>query len=162
MKRKQKNRNEVHYCPYCGSRTEFRSADGIYRDNSRGEMLYVCKRYPACDSYVRVYPGTMEPMGTIANKQLRRMRKEAHHYFDQLYTRNFMSRREAYLWLSEMLGLPVDQTHIGLMGEYNCQCVIDEAKKMLDGHSVKKRNKRKIKWEGDRAYESHTGAARDR
>lgn len=162
MKRKQKNRNEVHYCPYCGSKTEFRSADGIYRDNSRGEMLYVCKRYPACDAYVRVYPGTMEPMGTIANKQLRRMRKEAHHYFDQLHARKIMSRKEAYLWLSDMLGLPINQTHIGLMGEYNCQRVITESQKMLEGHPMKKRNKRKVMMEGDRTYESHITAEADR
>lgn len=108
------------------------------------------------------YPGTMEPMGTIANKQLRRMRKEAHHYFDQLHARKIMSRKEAYLWLSDMLGLPVDQTHIGLMGEYNCQRVITESQKMLEGHPMKKRNKRKVMMEGDRTYESHITAEADR
>ena len=37
-------------CPYCGSHTILRSADGIYRENARNDMLYVCKNYPACDS----------------------------------------------------------------------------------------------------------------
>ena len=33
-------------CPYCGSHTILRSADGIYRENARNDMLYVCKNYP--------------------------------------------------------------------------------------------------------------------
>ena len=56
---KQKNKRKgidpnAPRCPYCGSHTILRSADGIYRENSRNEMLYVCKNYPACDAYVRV------------------------------------------------------------------------------------------------------------
>lgn len=38
-------------CPYCGSPVVYRSADGIYRDNSKGTMLYVCSRY----LYIRRY-----------------------------------------------------------------------------------------------------------
>lgn len=50
-------------CPYCGSPVVYRSADGIYRDNSKGTMLYVCSRYPECDSYVRAHTGTNIPVG---------------------------------------------------------------------------------------------------
>lgn len=49
-------------CPYCGSHTILRSADGIYRENARNDMLYVCKNYPVCDSYVRVQRGTKIPL----------------------------------------------------------------------------------------------------
>ena len=85
MKQK-KNRKGIHkdimYCPYCGGRTELRSADGIYHDNRDGTMLYVCKNYPRCDTYVRVRPGTMEPIGTLANGRLRSLRTDAHRYFN--------------------------------------------------------------------------------
>lgn len=56
-KRKGFNRSSMR-CPYCGSPVIYRSADGIYRDNSRGTMLYVCSHYPECDAYVRVHTGT--------------------------------------------------------------------------------------------------------
>ena len=83
------------------------------------------------DSYVRVHPGTTIPMGTVANKKLRTMRKDAHKYFNQIYYRGIMTKQEAYQWLSEFMGLPMDSTHIGMMGEYYCQMVIDECQKVL-------------------------------
>lgn len=49
----------IHRCPYCGGSVVYRSADGIYKDNSRGTMLYVCSHYPDCDAYVRVHAGTI-------------------------------------------------------------------------------------------------------
>ena len=69
-KRKGFNRSSMR-CPYCGSPVIYRSADGIYRDNSRGTMLYVCSHYPECDAYVRVHTGTNIPVGSMANHELR-------------------------------------------------------------------------------------------
>lgn len=107
MKQKKKNRKgvtrSVMYCPYCGSRTELRSADGIYHDNRDNTMLYVCKNYPRCDTYVRVIPGTTQPMGSLANGHLRAMRTEAHRYFNQLYMKGIMTKTEAYQWLSDII-----------------------------------------------------------
>ena len=155
MKQK-KNRKGIHkdimYCPYCGGRTELRSADGIYHDNRDGTMLYICKNYPRCDTYVRVRPGTMEPIGTLANGRLRALRTDAHRYFNQLYERGIMTKREAYEWLSQMLDLPMSKTHIGLMGEYYCELVIQESKKLLGASN---RNRHQIQFRG------HTGGYRN-
>ena len=136
QKRKGVTRS-VMYCPYCGGRTELRSADGIYRNNHDRTMLYVCKNYPTCDAYVRVIPGTTEPMGSLANGHLRAMRTEAHRYFNQLYTKGIMTRSEAYRWLSTVIGLPMAKAHIGDMGEYYCELVIQESKKLLEAHKGK-------------------------
>lgn len=130
-RKRKKATNVAPRCPYCGATTHLRSADGIYFDNSKNAMLYVCKNYPRCDSYVRVHPGTTIPMGTVANKKLRTMRKDAHKYFNQIYYRGIMTKQEAYQWLSEFMGLPMESTHIGMMGEYYCQMVIDECQKVL-------------------------------
>ena len=138
MKQKKNRKGlakDIMYCPYCGGRTELRSADGIYHDNRDGTMLYVCKNYPRCDTYVRALPGTMEPIGTLANGRLRALRTEAHRSFNQLYEKGVMSKREAYVWLSQMIGLPMSKTHIGQMGEYYCELVIQESKKLLRGTS---------------------------
>ena len=134
-KRKKKTAKCAPRCPYCGAVSQLRSAEGIYIDNSKNAMLYVCRNYPSCDAYVRVHPGTTIPMGTLANRKVRALRAEAHKYFNQIYLRGIMSREDAYEWLSHMLGLPIKDTHIGQMGEYYCQKVIEESRKLLDSQT---------------------------
>ena len=131
MKKHKRAQNLAPRCPYCGSHSILRSAEGIYKCGDTQTMLYVCKRYPACDSYVRVHKGTKIPVGMMANGKLRSLRRETHYYFDQLHTRGLMSKQEAYLWMAVVLAVPLDQAHIGLLGEYYCRTVIDESKKVL-------------------------------
>lgn len=119
-------------CPYCGSTVVYRSADGIYRDNSKGAMLYVCTNYPECDAYVRVHAGTNIPVGSLANHELRTLRRTAHHYFDQLHQSGYMSKQDAYQWLADLIAAPLSEAHIGHLGEYYCKCVIEESRKILD------------------------------
>lgn len=119
-------------CPYCGGTIILRSADGIYKDNSSETMLYVCSHYPECDAYVRALPGTKTPVGSLANGNLRALRREAHRHFDRLHLSGVMSRKEAYAWLAEMLQTPLSRTHIGYLGEYYCQRVIEESKRMVE------------------------------
>jgi len=128
-------------CPYCGSHSVLRSADGIYRNNDKNTMLYVCSKYPACDSYVRVHPGTKIPMGTMADRQLRALRNEAHRNFDQLHKKGLMSKEDAYLWLASILAAPLGQAHIGYLGEYYCRQVIEASKQQLE--NAKKKAKQK-------------------
>lgn len=124
-------------CCYCGSSVTLRSAEGIVPQCKPGTMLYVCRNYPACDSYVKVHPGTKLPMGSLANRELRTLRQKAHFHFNQLYETGFMSREEAYEWLSAVLNLPMGKAHIGLLGQYYCQQVIDESKKLLQAQKGK-------------------------
>lgn len=134
-KKRNRARNQAPRCPYCGSTSILRSAEGIYRENSRNTMLYVCRNYPSCDAYVRVQPGSHLPVGTMADGKLRALRKDAHHYFDQLYKRDLMTKEEAYHWLSDILAAPMDRAHIGMLGEYYCGVVIVESKKLLQHYS---------------------------
>ena len=119
-------------CPYCKSTITLRSADGIYKENSAGTHLYVCSRYPECDAYVRVLPGTSKPVGSMANGSLRALRTEAHRHFDQLHLTGLMTRNEAYFWLASMLQAPLSQAHIGYLGDYYCRQVIEESKRILE------------------------------
>lgn len=119
-------------CPYCGSLAVLRSADGIYHDNSKGVMLYVCRKYPECDAYVRVHAGTNIPMGSLANQELRTLRRTAHYYFDQLYQTGFMTKQDAYQWLADLVSAPLSEAHIGHLGEYYCKQVIEESRKLLE------------------------------
>ena len=99
-KRKGFNASSMR-CPYCGSTVVYRSADGIYHENKKGTMLYVCSNFPECDAYVRVHAGTNIPVGSLANHELRSLRRTAHHYFDQLHESGFMSKQDAYQVIEE-------------------------------------------------------------
>lgn len=144
MRKKKKDRKGLNRkqmrCPYCGSPVVYRSADGIYRDNSKNVMLYVCSRYPVCDAYVRAHAGTRIPMGTLANPELRALRKTAHDYFDQIYESGYMTKQEAYQWLADLIMAPLSEAHIGHLGEYYCRQVIEESQKLLE------RNRKRNLW----------------
>lgn len=138
MNRKQKKRKLLQLrCPYCGSIAVLRSAEGIYPDDNKNRMLYVCKNYPQCDAYVNVHAGTNIPMGSLADHELRSLRKKAHQYFDRLYLSGLMSREDAYVWLSELLAMPLSEAHIGHLGEYYCQLVCKECDKLLHDYRHK-------------------------
>ena len=117
-KRKKGINPSAMRCQYCGGTVVLRSADGI--------------NYPRCDAYVRTHPGTNIPVGTLANRELRTLRNQAHHYFDQLYLSGLMSKQDAYLWLAGLLQVPLSKAHIGFLGEYYCNEVIAESKKLLE------------------------------
>lgn len=134
-KKKKATKNNPNYstlrCPYCGGTVVYKSADGIYKDNSSGTMLYVCSHYPECDAYVLVQPGTRIPMGTMADHNLRALRITTHKQFDKLHLNGYMSRKEAYMWLANLISAPLSQAHIGYLGEYYCNLVLQESAKLL-------------------------------
>ena len=116
---------------HCGRPAVLCSAEGICKTHRPGAKVYVCSSYPACDSFVMAHPGTLEPMGTLAPPELRRLRYEAHQQFDQLHKSGLMTRREAYQWLAYITQAPMSHAHIGHLGEYYCRVVIRESRKLL-------------------------------
>lgn len=152
MKKQKKKRkgidNKEMRCPYCGARVVYRSADGIYHENKKGMMLYVCSNYPECDAYVRVHAGTNIPVGTLANHELRSLRRIAHRHFDRLYVSHYMSKQDAYQWLADLISAPLSQAHIGYLGEYYCNLVINESKKVLEMFQQKEKKIRVRSYRG--------------
>lgn len=135
MKKNKDKKKGMNYstmkCPYCGATVHYRSADGIYKDNARNVMLYVCSNYPVCDAYVRVHEGTKTPVGTLANAKLRAFRTEEHHYLSKIERKGIMTKEEIYQWIAYKVAALLSQAHIGYMGEYYCGIVIDDSKKLL-------------------------------
>ena len=83
-------------CPACGSRAYLRPASVVYGDKAPDPdaKYYVCGRYPACDCYVAAHRKTMLPMGTLADKALRKKRHDAHVALDSLWKNGIMSRKD--------------------------------------------------------------------
>lgn len=108
-------------CPYCGRRAEYVDSEVVY-GVSYG-MIYLCR---SCLAYVGVHKGTSKPLGRLANAELRRWKKEAHAAFDPIweYGRFKRRRNDAYAWLAEKMGLPPEDTHIGMFDVSECKRVI--------------------------------------
>lgn len=123
--------NSGRICPYCGAKTEYIDSSYIY-GRSYG-MVYICK---PCDAYVGVHKGTDISLGRLANKHLRRAKKDAHLYFDQIaktslinkiwpeYLSGVNNRNKAYKWLSKQLNIPEEICHIGMFDIEQCNAVV--------------------------------------
>lgn len=129
MKKSKKKRTDFSNmrCPYCGSTVVYKSGKEMFKSCPEGVNYYVCTNYPECDTFIKTMPNSNKPIGTLANKELRMLRRDAHSYFNQLYLSGAMSKEEAYLWLANTLGCPKREAHIGQLREYSCKLIIKES-----------------------------------
>lgn len=132
MKRIELTDNQIEIycgvvCPYCFCNSELIKSEEIYgRDYG---WLHICK---PCNAYVGCHKDTKRPLGRLAKKELRELKKEAHLYFDKIWKLKCLTRTEAYNWLSEQLGIPLEYTHIGMFSEKTCKNVIEISKMILN------------------------------
>ena len=102
-------------CPACGSRAYLRPASVVYGDKAPD---------PDAKYYVAAHRKTMLPMGTLADKALRKKRHDAHVALDSLWKNGIMSRKEAYRLLQLSMGLPAEEAHIAKFSAARCDEVI--------------------------------------
>lgn len=107
-------------CQYCGRKAKKRDSSCIY-GKGYGD-IYICFD---CDAYVGVHKTTGKPLGTLANKELRKIRMATHRAFDPIWKRGSMKRRAAYIWLAEKLGIRLSICHIGLFDQALCKKVLE-------------------------------------
>lgn len=132
MKKKQ-----IH-CPYCGAKASLRPASVVYGAATKmtDSYLYVCDRYPKCDSYVAAHKRTKLPMGTLADGDLRNKRIQAHKAFDWMWKSGLMTKWQAYKWMQGKLALNDEQAHIAKFSEYMCDCLIVECNKAYENQRM--------------------------
>ena len=124
-----KKRKQIR-CPYCGAKATLRPSSAVYGDAAKTDgYLYVCDRYPKCDSYVGAHKKTKLPMGTLANGDLRNKRIQAHKAFDWMWKSGLMTKWQAYKWMQGKLDLSDEQAHIAMFSEYMCDRLIAECNK---------------------------------
>jgi len=93
------------------------------RPDLHGKFFYECE---PCKAYVGCHPSSQEPLGRLANAQLRAMKQAAHAAFDPLWKYYGMSRTGAYAWLACRLHLLKEDCHIGFFDEETCMKVVRE------------------------------------
>ena len=108
-------------CPYCGNEAKWCENKEIYGKNyGKSYMCYFCE---PCNAYVGCHNNTTEPLGTMANKELRDWRIKAHNAFDSLWKTGFITRNEAYKILENEFGKEI---HIGESDIETCKRIISK------------------------------------
>jgi hypothetical protein len=113
-------------CPHCNGRAELVKGDFIYKQRPDLAELnfWMCK---PCDAYVGCHRNGSRtvPLGRLANAEERKWRQMAHAKFDPLWRSGRMSRKGAYGWLANKLGIGVNECHISWFGADQCKRVVD-------------------------------------
>src|SRR3990167_11355804 len=81
-------------CPYCKNEAKWCENKEKYGKNyGKSYMCYYCRD---CDAYVGCHNNTEEPLGSMANKELRGWRMKAHDAIDPLWKSGKYARRQIY------------------------------------------------------------------
>ena len=121
----------IKKCRYCHQPPLLlRFGDDGYPYKQEYGPIWVCT---PCKAWVGCHPGTENPLGGLANAELRAAKQAAHAVFDPLWMRKIrkencskgVARRAGYKWLSEQLGIPYEKTHIGYMNLEQCRQVVE-------------------------------------
>lgn len=108
-------------CPYCNNEAEFVDNAEIYgKRYGQSYMMWICK---PCDARVGCHKNQQaRPLGTLANKELRQWRTEAHKAIDPLWKMGIYTRREIYQSLNKVF---CKETHIGESDIETCKKIIE-------------------------------------
>jgi len=110
-------------CPYCGEPAKLTDSAVVYGGRSYG-MIWLCAD---CDAYVGVHKTggqKNQPLGTLANAELRPLRRRCHELFDPMWKNSGRSRRAAYKWLAAVMGLEPKDAHISMFNAEQCRRLI--------------------------------------
>lgn len=125
-------------CPYCSAFSVLVTGAAIYphRPDLTALNFYQCA---PCDAYVGCHKAAgsagdgTRPLGRLANAELRSAKKAAHAVFDPIWLgRLALSptlgrtkvRNLCYFELAKLMGIPLEQCHIGMMDIAACRRVV--------------------------------------
>jgi ssDNA-binding Zn-finger/Zn-ribbon topoisomerase 1 len=103
-------------CPECDGR--------LLRKKAKGDKpFYGCENWPRCRGSHGAHPDG-SPLGIPADAETKRMRHAAHEVFDSLWKEGPLTRKGAYVWMRQALGMTVDEAHIGNFDIATCKRLI--------------------------------------
>jgi len=115
-------------CTYCGKDAEYTENRVVYgRNYGTWPMIWLCRK---CDAYVGCHKDTKEPLGRMADKELRSIKKDAKEMFiaaflDGDWNVSNYKKNDAYEYLAEHMKLPRDKVHFGMFDEKQCKLALD-------------------------------------
>ena len=106
-------------CNICGVQKSIILTDSAIIYGSSYGLIYYCTN---CRAYVGVHNvkhnphGEKDaPKGTLADAELRRLRKQAHGLFDPLWQKSTLSRRGAYRMLQDVTKVTKERAHVAML-----------------------------------------------
>lgn len=121
-------------CRYCGPNTPvFLVSNSEIYGREYGEWPYAYK-CESCDSYIGVHPHTDIPLGTLADADLRKARKENKPFFLDVQKKRRWTRKQAYAWLAGKMAKPISECHWGWFEVYECERAGEICRKELGLH----------------------------
>lgn len=105
-------------CPECGSPMVLRETSKFKHKNGEGRKFYGCSNFPTCTATHGAHPDG-RPLGIPGNTETKKARIAAHEVFDELWKSGEMSRKQAYRWLAEQMG--VEEVHFGEFSKEQCE-----------------------------------------
>lgn len=124
-------------CDYCGRPATLTTGRELYgQSGSRGRRLYW--RCDPCDAHVGCHPGSDGPLGSLAKKAVREARIRAHNAFELLIECG-LTRRDAYTWLRNQMGLDERACHIGRFDVERCRRVVNICSAYKSRHAQSRR-----------------------
>ena len=119
-------------CPYCWKEPVWVENKVVYGKNyGKSYMMYYCKK---CDAYVGCHNNTKEPLGTLADAELRDLRKQVHNLIDPLWQSGEVRRRDIYQQLSDYMGFSF---HTGEATKEDCLKVINDLSDAIKLEDIK-------------------------
>ena len=108
-------------CPYCNCATKKVTDIEIYGPHSNYNQSFI-----QCEMNTDHYVGTFangQALGRLADAELRKLKREGHALFDQLWQGEnavFRTRDQAYVWLARNMRLSNDLTHFAMFNNEQC------------------------------------------
>ena len=98
-------------CRHCGADVIFTSNAIIYGREFGNGKCYICTK---CDAFVGVHDNSDIPLGILANKEERELKKRCHTLFDPVWKDlKLLNRSHAYNKLAKLLGISHTECHFG-------------------------------------------------
>tara|TARA_R110000851_G_scaffold84297_1_gene183829 strand:+ start:53 stop:418 length:366 start_codon:yes stop_codon:yes gene_type:complete len=110
-------------CPYCGNNAELCKGDKVYPKRTDLHKLNFWRCDP-CGAKVGTHKGTTNPLGRLANTQLRYWKIKAHSAFDPKWRNGDLKRGSAYKWLAGKMDMRERDCHIGMFDVSQCKKVV--------------------------------------
>lgn len=92
--------------------------------------IWVCGNFPLCDARCGCHKGTHKPLGTLADKETRKLREMVHAAFDPMWKKGGLKRNVAYLKLAEAMQIRYDECHVGMFNAMRCKAALDCIKRI--------------------------------
>lgn len=105
-------------CPYCKAPGRLASAASVYRGGLASKSVWVCSNFPTCDAFVGAHEATGKPLGSLANKALRGLRKACHAKLDPLWRSGEFIRKDLYGLAATFFGKR--EFHVAALRDAEC------------------------------------------